>query len=63
MNASEWNQRSNADPNGLSLLAADVAKLTLDVGHPVIAEVDAFANDLARTLTGCPGCWTAGNMC
>ncbi|EDP63425.1 hypothetical protein BAL199_20620 [alpha proteobacterium BAL199] len=52
MNAGEWNQRSNADPDGLSLLAADVAKLTLDVGYPVIAEVDAFASNLAETLTG-----------
>lgn len=52
MNAGEWGRRSNADPDGLSFLAADVAKLTLDVGYPVIDEVDAYASNLAEALTG-----------
>lgn len=51
MNASEWGRRSNADTDGLSFLAADVAKLTLDVGQPVVDEVDAYATDLAATLS------------
>lgn len=50
MNASEWGRRSNADPEGMSFLAADVAKLTLVVGQPVVAEVDAYAADLGATL-------------
>lgn len=52
MNAAEWGRRSNADPDGLSFLAADVAKLTLDIGYPIVAEVDAFTTDLGATLTG-----------
>ena len=51
MNAEEWGRRSNADPDGLSLLTADVAKLTLGICHPVVAEVDAYAGDLAGSLT------------
>ncbi len=50
MNAEEWGRRSNADPDGLSFLTADVAKLTLDIGHPAVAEVDAYAADLAGSL-------------
>lgn len=50
MNAGEWGRRSNADPDGLSFLAADVAKLTLDIGYPIIAEVDAYVGDVASTL-------------
>jgi hypothetical protein len=51
MNAEEWGRRSNADPDGLSFLTADVAKLTLGICHPVVAEVDAYAGDLAGSLT------------
>lgn len=50
MNASEWGRRSNADPEGMSFLAADVARLTLVIGQPVVAEVDAYAGDLGATL-------------
>src|SRR3546814_11499897 len=50
MNATEWGRRSQADPDGLSFLAADVAKLTLVVGQPVVAEVDTYAADLGATL-------------
>src|SRR3546814_13503255 len=50
MNATEWGRRSQADPDGLSFLAADVAKLTLVVGQPVVAEVDSYAADLGATL-------------
>jgi len=50
MNAEEWGRRSNADPDGMSFLAADVVKLTLDIGYPVIEQVDAYAADLAGTL-------------
>jgi len=50
MNAEEWGRRSNADPDGLSFLTADVAKLTLDIGHSVVTEVDAYAADLAGSL-------------
>lgn len=52
MNAAEWGRRSSADPDGLSFLAADVAKLTLDIGYPITAEIDAFSGDLSATLTG-----------
>lgn len=52
LNATEWGRRSNADPDGLSFLASDVAKLTLMVGQPVVTEVDAHAGDLAATLAG-----------
>src|SRR3546814_7970398 len=50
INATEWGRRSQAGPYGLSFLAADVAKLTLVVGQPVIAEVDSYAADLGATL-------------
>lgn len=50
LNAEEWGRRSNADPDGMSFLAADVVKLTLDIGNPVIEQVDAYAADLAGTL-------------
>ncbi len=50
MNAEEWGRRSNADPDGMSFLAADVVKLTLDIGYPVIEQVDTYATDLAGTL-------------
>lgn len=52
MNASEWGRTSNADPDGLSFLAADVARLTLDVGYPIVKEVDTFATDLESALSG-----------
>ena len=32
-------------------MTADVAKLTLGICHPVVAEVDAYAGDLAGSLT------------
>jgi len=51
MNVDEWGRRSNADPDGMSFLAADVVKLTLDIGYPAIEEVDAYAADLAGTLS------------
>ena len=50
MNVDEWGRRSNADPDGMSFLTADVAKLTLDIGYPAIEEVDAYATDLAGSL-------------
>ncbi|MEQ9333859.1 hypothetical protein [Thalassobaculum sp.] len=50
MNVDEWGRRSNADPDGMSFLTADVAKLTLDIGYPAIEEVDAYATDLSGSL-------------
>ncbi len=51
MNIDEWGRRSNADPDGMSFLAADVVKLTLDIGYPAVEELDGFATDLAGALS------------
>ncbi len=50
MNLTTWGRRSNADPDGLSFLTADVAALTIDVGQQLIGEIDDHANDLADVL-------------
>lgn len=50
MNVTAWGRNSNADPDGLSFLAADVASLTIDVGQTLIGEIDDHANDLRKTL-------------
>lgn len=50
MNVTAWGKHSNADPDGLSFLAADVALLTLDVGQTLLGEVDDHANDLKTAL-------------
>lgn len=50
MNVTAWGKNSNADPDGLSFLAADVALLTLDVGQTMLGEVDDHANDLKSAL-------------
>lgn len=51
MNADEWGRHSNADPDGMAFLAADVAKLTLDIGQPIVEQIDGFAADLAASLS------------
>lgn len=50
MNVTTWGKRSNADPDGLSFLTADVAALTLDIAESLLGEVDDHANDLKTAL-------------
>lgn len=50
MNVSAWGRNSNADPDGLAFLTADVALLTLDIGEALMGEVDDHANDLKQAL-------------
>ena len=50
MNITAWGKNSNADPDGLAFLVADVALLTLDVGGDVLGEIDDHANDLKTAL-------------
>ncbi|WPZ32248.1 hypothetical protein T8K17_13455 [Thalassobaculum sp. OXR-137] len=50
MNVTAWGKNSNADPDGLAFLVADVALLTLDVGRTLIGEIDDHANDLTAAL-------------
>ncbi len=51
MNISAWGRNSNADPDGISFLAADVALLTIDVGETLMGEIDDHANDLKTALS------------
>lgn len=51
MNVTAWGRNSNADPEGMAFLVADVALLTLDVGHEVLGEIDDHANDLKTALS------------
>lgn len=50
MNVTAWGRNSNADPDGLAFLTADVALLTLDIGQTLMGEVDDHANDLKQAL-------------
>ena len=50
MNVTAWGKNSNADPDGLAFLVADVALLTLDVGRVLVGEIDDHANDLKKAL-------------
>jgi hypothetical protein len=52
MNLTTWGKRSNADPDGLSFLAADVSALTIDIAETLIGETDDYANDLRGALAG-----------
>lgn len=50
MNVSAWGRNSKADAEDLSFLAAGVAQLTLDIGTPLLGELDDCAAELIDTL-------------
>ena len=50
MNVTAWGKNSNADPDGLAFLVADVALLTLDVGKDLLSGIDGHTDDLKTTL-------------